>query len=164
MSIQKTTTAQTTESTPSFNTTNALIRKNDRAALAKLGMTPEQIEALFKPDFCGRVGFASYQLSNNNANMRRIKERIAILETATKQEDKEIQGNGFTVREDVAENRVMVLFDAKPEKDICRLVSSNGFKWSPTRTAWVRQLNNAGRYAAKCLIEELEKNPQYGSK
>lgn len=37
---------------------------------------------LFEPDFAGRIGFASYQLTNNGANIRRIEARIEQLKAA----------------------------------------------------------------------------------
>lgn len=43
-------------------------------------LTDSQALELIKPDFAGRIGFASYQLANNGANVRRIKARLAALE------------------------------------------------------------------------------------
>ena len=48
---------------------NAAIRKGktpDRQipALLELGLTQSQAEELLKPDFCGRIGFASFSLQN----------------------------------------------------------------------------------------------------
>lgn len=51
------------------------VEKGD-AKLEELGYYPDQIAELRKPDFCGRVGYPSYMLQNNNANIRRIKKRI----------------------------------------------------------------------------------------
>lgn len=135
---------------------NRAIRRNDRAALAELGFTAEQIEGLFKPDFCGRVGFASYALSNNSANARRIEKRIKELERLQDRGDVERQGNGYTYREDTTENRVMFEFPGKPDADTRALLKRHAFKWSPTRSAWVRQLNNAGIYAGKQVRAALD--------
>lgn len=43
-------------------------------ALTALGVPDPS--RLFEPDFCGRLGFPSYALTNNNATIRRIKQRI----------------------------------------------------------------------------------------
>ena len=63
---------------------NAAIRMKDTAQgdvkLHELGLTDDEIRQLRTPDWCGRVGYPSFELSNNNANIRRIKERIATLE------------------------------------------------------------------------------------
>lgn len=63
---------------------NAAIRMKDSAKgdakLSELGYTPDQIKALREPDFCGRVGYPTYELSNNNANIRRVQKRVEELE------------------------------------------------------------------------------------
>lgn len=66
---------------------NKVIRANKTpeariAALVKVGLTEAQAAEIIKPDFAGRVGFAPYQLSNASANMRRIEERIKVLQRA----------------------------------------------------------------------------------
>ncbi|MCY1299878.1 hypothetical protein D9M70_494220 [compost metagenome] len=125
------------------------------AALMALGFTEKLATEAIKPDFCNRVGFPSYALSNNNANIRRIKQRIQELESRRARQDVEIEGAGFTYKEDTEENRVMFIFPGKPDEHTRTLLKSHAFKWSPSRGAWVRQLNNAGRWAAKQLREKL---------
>lgn len=43
------------------------------------GLTLDTARLLLKPDFCNRIGFADYQLTNNGANIRRLKQRLAAL-------------------------------------------------------------------------------------
>ena len=142
---------------------NAAIRKGktpDRQipALLELGLTQSQAEELLKPDFCGRIGFASFSLQNSNANIRRVEQRIRELERAAERNvTREQEGNGYTYREDVEENRVMFIFPDKPEADVRSLLKRHGFKWSPSRNAWVRMLNNAGRYTAERVREQLDR-------
>lgn len=128
---------------------NKLIKKADREGLAKLGFNEAQIEELMKPDYMGRLGFPAYALSNNRANASRIRKRIKELEAAAQRQDVEQEGKGYTYREDTEENRVMFIFDGKPDAETRSVLKSHGFKWSPSRGAWVRHLNNAGTYAAK---------------
>ncbi|MDT4806555.1 hypothetical protein FQZ97_393900 [compost metagenome] len=125
------------------------------AALMALGFTEKPATEAITPDFCNRVGFPSYALSNNNANIRRIKQRIQELESRRARQDVEIEGAGFTYKEDTEENRVMFIFPGKPDEQTRTLLKSQAFKWSPSRDAWVRQLNNAGRWAAKQVRETL---------
>lgn len=126
-------------------------------ALVILGFSKESAEELLKPDFCGRIGFPSYALSNNNANARRIKARISELEKRRERADVEQQGEGYTYREDVEENRVMFVFEGKPDQATRAILKKHGFRWSPSRDGkpWVRQLNNAGIWAGKQVREEL---------
>lgn len=145
---------------------NASIRrhKDDEAAqiaaLAELdGVTEDTARELVKPDFAGRIGFASYQLSNNNANIRRIVARIKELERIAERTTTEKAGDGYTYREDPEENRAMFLFDGKPAKDTRDTLKKNGFRWSPRRGAWVRQLTGNAQWAARrviCVLDAVE--------
>ncbi|MCY1395961.1 hypothetical protein D9M71_109200 [compost metagenome] len=127
------------------------------AALVAQGLTEGQAAELLKPDYAGRVGFPSYALSNNNANARRIAGRIAELETRRQCIDVEQEAENYTYREDTEENRVMFVFPGKPDEQTRTLLKRHAFKWSPSRGAWVRQLNNAGRWAAAQVRQLLDK-------
>lgn len=125
------------------------------AALVALGFTEAQAQELVKPDYMGRLGYAPFTLSNHNANMHRVKERIAELERAATRQTKEEEGEGYTYREDTEENRVMFIFDSKPAENVRQLLKSHGFKWSPTRGAWVRQITGNALFAARCVRQGL---------
>src|SRR4030042_3417776 len=47
---------------------NKLFKKADREGLLDMGFTSIQIEKLLTPDFCGRIGFPAYMITNNGAN------------------------------------------------------------------------------------------------
>jgi Domain of unknown function (DUF3560) len=134
---------------------NACVRKNNRGGLVKLGFDEARAAQLFEKDFAGRVGFADYQLKNNNANIRRIKARIAELSVQAQRVDHEEEAGGLTIRHDTTENRVMLLFAAKPAQRVRDLLKRWGFRWSPTNGAWQRQLNNAGILAAVAVRDAL---------
>ncbi len=125
------------------------------AALLAAGFSKAHAEELFKPDFCGRIGFASYELSNNNANIRRLKQRLAQVESRADAETKETEHEGFTVRENTELNRVQIIFPGKPDEATRSLLKSRGFRWAPSEGAWQRQLNNAGRWAAQEVARSL---------
>jgi hypothetical protein len=111
---------------------------------------------LLKPDFCNRIGFAHYQLSNNNANIRRMKQRLTELENQVNQEKTEKEYESFTVVENVEENRIQIIFPDKPNEEIRKILKFQGFRWSPRNMAWQRHLNNAGRFAAEYVVSKLE--------
>jgi len=138
---------------------NACVRKNDRDGLAALGFSEARITQLFTPDFCGRLGFPDYAIANNGANMRRIRKRLEEL-SAKPIESSEREIAGVTVREDAEENRVMILFADKPAESVRSILKQCGFKWSPTRGAWVRFLNNAGRASAAHALQQIAKGAQ----
>ena len=50
----------------------------------------------------------------------------------------------------------MFLFEGKPAKDTRDVLKRHGFRWSPTRSAWVRQLTGNAQWAAKDVIRHLE--------
>jgi hypothetical protein len=135
---------------------NAAIRKNDDAALASLGFSPEKIAQLKKPDFIGRIGFPNYALTNNNASIRRIEKRIKQLEARDNAPAFDpITGNDWRcelLRED---NRIAFYFDAIPALETRQMMKRNAFKWSPTRSAWVRMDNGFARHAIKTIIKAL---------
>ena len=99
--------------------------------------------------------FAPYQLSNNNANIRRMKQRLAGLERAETRETKEYTIEGVRVIENTEENRLQLFFDAKPPEETRKRLKSNGFRWARSIGAWQRQLNTLGnnaRYFAERAI------------
>jgi hypothetical protein len=135
---------------------NKAIRKGDDDALRALGLTDAIIVKLKEPDFAGRIGYADYQLKNNNANIRRLKNRVSQLrKQAETPPAEDRQGEGWTLRENVEENRLQFLFDGKPSQEVRTVLKSCGFRWAPSLEAWQRQLNNAARYAAESVIKAL---------
>jgi|31_taG_2_1085359.scaffolds.fasta_scaffold04572_6 hypothetical protein len=125
--------------------------------LGKMGISKSNaIVEFLKPDFMGRTGFPGYALSNNNANIKRCKDRLARLEQLEKMETKKVEINGVEVVENVEANRIQLIFPGKPEAEIRTLLKRNGFRWSPRFGAWQRHLNNAGRYAAETVLKNLE--------
>lgn len=137
---------------------NKLVKKNDAKALVELGFSEEQAAELLAGDVMGRKGFAAYAISNSNANMARISKRIKALEAQKMRPDRELAGDGYTYREDTGENRVMFMFDEKPDADVRQVLKRHAFKFSPSRNgAWVRQLTNSGIYAGQMVREALAK-------
>ena len=133
---------------------NAAIRLKDRAKgdakPAELGLSPEHIAELREPDFAGRVGYPSYLLSNNNANIRRIRERIQQLEK--QRQDDTLHGwefNGGEVVVNKEANRLQILFDDKPGEEMRAELKAGGFRWAPSQGAWQRQLTDNAIRSAK---------------
>ena len=86
--------------------------------------------------------FQSWQLSNNNAEIRRLKGRI---EELTRQKEAAYVGwefDGGTVEINREANRLQIFFEGKPDAAVRDELKSNGFRWSPKAGAWQRQLND----------------------
>ncbi len=136
---------------------NAYYRKN-KTLDGCPHLSPEQIEKL-KASMSGSYRanpkpFESYQLSNNNAEIRRLKNRITAL---TRRKELGYVGwefDGGRVEANTADNRLQIFFDEKPDKEIREELKGNGFRYAPSTEAWQRQLNDNAIYAAdriKCI-------------
>ena len=102
--------------------------------------------------------YPKWALTNNSANIRRIKSRIETLEKeAARAEERptEKTGNGYTLRENSEIGRIQFVFDGKPVASVRDLLKSWGFRWSPREGAWQRMLNDNGRYAAEQVMKKL---------
>ena len=141
---------------------NAAIRKhkNDgpeahQAALESIGFTAEQAASLVEPDFAGRLGFAPFQLANNNATIKRLEDRLKVLKKAQDLEDRTTDYAWGSVRENKEINRIQFIFGGKPDETVRKLMKANGFRWAPSEGAWQRQLTSNAVYAARGIIKQL---------
>ena len=130
---------------------NAYYRKN-KTLDGCPHLSPEQLEKL-KADMSSQwhledKPFATWALSNNNAEIRRVKDRIKSLS-----QQKEIGFVGWAFEGGKAEantdvNRLQIFFDGKPDEAAREALKGNGFRWSPKAGAWQRQLTDNAYYAA----------------
>lgn len=106
--------------------------------------------------------YPSFELTNNNAKIKRLQERLEDLiklKERTNNENKYPEIEGLKVVEDTNDMRIRILFDEIPNEETRTTLKQNGFKWSPKNSAWQRQLTNNGIYSTKKLLNELkEKN------
>lgn len=140
---------------------NAAVRMKDTAKgdakLQELGYTPDEIKQLRTPDFCGRIGYPPYELSNNNANIKRIKERIEELEKRQTEEAPDgWEFDGGVVEINTELNRLQIFFNGKPDPDTRTDLKGHGFRWAPSQGAWQRQLTENAIYAAKKITGVIE--------
>ena len=99
----------------------------------------------------------AYRLSNNSANIRRIKARIETLEANAKRETKEIERqDGLRIVENAEANRLQIFFPGKPSADARSILKRGGFRWAPSEGAWQRQLSNGARYAAEQALKQID--------
>ena len=93
--------------------------------------------------------FPTYQLTNNNAEIRRLKKRIEEL----KQNAEigfcgwEFDGGKAVANQDAG--RLQLVFDEKPSAEHCAQLKANGFRWAPKTAVWQRLLNRQAIYAAE---------------
>jgi len=129
---------------------NKAIRQHAKAgeaaqleALMSLGFTESMALELLRPRWGNSQGFASYSLSNNNANIRRMRERLEQITKAQACEVVEIEGaNGIRLEDDAPANRVRLFFPGKPAAEIRETLKARGFRWAPSVGAWQAYRNN----------------------
>ena len=78
----------------------------------------------------------SWQLSNRNAEINRLKKRIESLHTVDRMEHEEVEFDGGTIITNEDINRVQIIFDEKPNEAMRKTLKSWGFRWSPREGAW----------------------------
>lgn len=100
--------------------------------------------------------FPTYELTNSNANIKRVKQRIETLEAVKASKPIEEEHDGYAYRENAEAMRVQFQFDGKPDDETRALLKRNGFRWAPSQGVWQRQLNDNGKYAAHRVMEALD--------
>lgn len=127
--------------------------------LKELGFSSREIELIRTPNQYGIIGYMPFELSNNNANIRRIESRIAELKAIKKKGTSSREFEAFRAVENTEIMRFQFIFDGKPEESVRAILKANGFKWAPSKGAWQRQITANGRYAFKRVIKQLQEMP-----
>ena len=126
--------------------------------LIETGHDPAILEPLH-----GIVGYYGYQLSNNNANIKRLEQRLVQLKkslvAATELGDTETEYPQFELVVGYARsiNRLQLRFAGKPSAEVRALLKKNGFKWAPSQNSWQRFLSTS-RHALSNVLSGLEKS------
>ena len=158
--------AKRVERQESYRRTNKvwrMVQKNPDSpatarALDALTDAERRLVTTYKAQYSWEKGPAQdYQLSNNSAEIRRLKKRIEALQRAENRVAADpVPGDGFVIIENTDENRIQIIFDGKPEKAVRVILKNHRFRWAPSSGAWQRQLNNAGIHAAQQVKRQLE--------
>jgi hypothetical protein len=141
---------------------NAIIRKKTLSPEDKIQKLGEHnIESSFAQqllagDYCGRIGFPSYKLTNNNANMATVRKRIKALEATAAMESKEEWIGNVRVFTNTEENRLQLYFEGKPKEEIRKVLKRHGFVWSPGQGAWQRKLTNNALFSLRFITDTIK--------
>lgn len=115
----------------------------------KFDFPSSYIKTLIEPDFMGRIGHPGYALSNNNAQIKRLKGRIAEEKRLAKNRDegnKEYTFDGGKVVLNYDINRLQISHKEIPPVEVRQQLKKGGFRWSRKNKAWQRQLNTLGNH------------------
>ena len=96
-----------------------------------------------------RSPYPAFALSNNNAEIRRLKGRIEQLTRAREVCYQGWEFDGGRVVANMENNRLQVFFDEKPDEETRQDLKGHGFRWARSEGAWQRQLTGNAIYAAK---------------
>lgn len=106
------------------------------------------------------IPFPPYSLTNNNANIKRVRDRLESLKKAKSRETTEeaidLDGLGFTLKENTEEMRIQFFFEGKPEPEVRDILKGEAFKWSPRNGCWQRQLTDNARRATQRVIKKIK--------
>lgn len=124
-------------------------------------LTQEEIEKL-KAEMASSwhwadVPYLPFEFSNNNANIKRTRERLESLKKAKEAGSQETENKFCKVVKNTEIMRLQLIFDGKPEPEVREVLKSNGFRWAPSQSAWQRHLNGNSEYSLEQVIEQLEK-------
>jgi len=86
--------------------------------------------------------FASYTLSNNNAEIRRLKGRLESIEKmeSAQLDDFDFEGGHVVFNKEA--QRIQIHLDDRPTPEFKEKLKSNAFKWAPSKMVWQRQLTS----------------------
>jgi len=111
---------------------------------------------ILTPNCMGTIGFPSYALTNNNANIRRMKGRLAKLDRQSNDVTQEFVFGENKVLDNVEDNRVQIFFPGKPSEEIRTKLKRSGFKWSPANKVWQRFRGTYAMQEAKTIAQIIE--------
>lgn len=135
--------------------TNVIVRKKIpddqkiREIMALGKISEATVREILKPDYMGRIGFPAYALSNDTANIHRMKERLKELEKREVTPTAEITFPGGYISDNREEDRVQIFFDQKPPQAMIDKLKSEGWRWAPSVGAWSRKRTENALYSAK---------------
>lgn len=117
------------------------------------------IEAVTQPDRFGGMGFASFQLTNNNAKIKARRHKVDTMRARieAKESFKDIVFDGGKIS--IEDDRVKVYHDEKPERETIQALKKRGFRWSRHWACWSRKHTAQALEDARtiCTPEEVQK-------
>lgn len=127
--------------------------------LREIGLSDKAISQILNPSY-GPKGYQTFHLSNNSAEIRRLKGRIVqekrIEAAREKVGDQEREGKTCDASVNQDRNGIELRFDDKPSDEIRTEIKRNGFRWSGRQKLWYARFTDARwQFALKiCGIEE----------
>jgi len=125
--------------------------KHGKDALIALGLSEAESDKLANEP---KRPCPTWMLSNNSAEIRRVKEKLARLKKLDNMETQNIKFNGGEMQINTMLNRVQFIFGSIPSPETRAFLKARGFKWARSQGAWQRQRTLNAISTAKYLIQE----------
>lgn len=124
--------------------------------LQKLGISEENAHELLNPRYSyQKPGFESWQLSNNNQEIRRLQQRLQQAKAAAKFESSDTTNeNGVRIEWAADENRVRLYFpETRVSNEMYKTLRRNGFVFARTLGAFSRMwTDNNAKYRVDAVL------------
>ncbi|HNX81944.1 MAG TPA: hypothetical protein PKL77_07345 [Candidatus Omnitrophota bacterium] len=106
------------------------------------------IKKIMEP-YLGVSGFHGFELTNSNARIKRLEEKIAVMKTRINRKEtfEKIDFPGGSI--DIENDRVVIYHDTKPEREVIDALKRHGFRWSPRFKCWCRKHTGNAIHDAK---------------
>jgi frataxin-like iron-binding protein CyaY len=110
-------------------------------------LSEKMVERIMQPDFLGRQVFSTSALTNSNARIKALEEKVLTMKARIVRRDafEAISFEGGKI--DIQDDRVVIIHDEKPGSEVVAALKSKGFHWSPRNKFWCR------KHTARALID-----------
>lgn len=116
------------------------------------GATSDKARQLTTPDRYGDFGYPKYALTNNSANIRRMKTRVVELTKKENTPSSEIVFDGGVILYNTEADRVQIDFDEKPGDTVRAALRGEGWRWAPSVELWQRKRTPQAIVSAKRIV------------
>lgn len=143
-----------------YKTVNAAYKKflKNQASLETADLPQEYkvIIRTFEKDWSGDQPIPAYRLSNNNANIRRLKERAQVVERKQALKDEDLEIDGIRIEGRPSENRLRVYYPDRVDLATYKALKQHGFRVlrSEGEGAFSAYYNNNALYFVKIYIKK----------
>lgn len=110
-----------------------------KALIEEMELSEALADKLMVKDDWHGYGFASFQLTNSNARIKNLEQKIITMENRIVKRDvfEKIDFPGGII--DIENDRVIIRHDAKPDQEVIAALKASGFRWSPHWKCWCRK-------------------------
>ncbi len=146
---------------------NKIIRKHIKAepvakvaALMEAGITEAEAWSAIKPNVWGNSGFERYELTNNNANLKRMKEQQAKAKKLAATDTSEKQIGEVKIVDNLEADRLQMFFPDRTPRPIYDMLKSHGFRWTPSIGCFQAYRGANAAYWSVAIANEYNKDAE----